>query len=303
MNDALNPGVTSETRQEATDLQSSINAELQNPKYADSRYELQRVRLVNAQRYLVTYLSRANAALRMSGSISIGGGQAQQQAPLGKRMAKDIDSLDNLTHLNDVPIEEVERRARPGGKSVSGFINNDERLIDVLKKDWQTVAALGLTHEEIGTHLEKVRVQSGAWFSEARRTTTYDCSKIAGAQLPALVERLTGSEETAQEIEVYVDGYGGHQEDIFKNADGRTVVNEREWCRDFTFTNKKTGERVVVPYGLFEYIKRYGFYEGSIAYRVDPVKIVSVLTGQSVESIQSHLQTRSANADDSKKGV
>src|SRR5262245_48823585 len=53
-----------------------------------------------------------------------------------------------------VPDEEVESRMRPGRFSQGGFLGPHERLADVLRRDSQAVAALGLTCEALAAPLE-----------------------------------------------------------------------------------------------------------------------------------------------------
>ncbi len=74
-------------------------------------------------------------------------------------MATDIHSfeqLNALTQINNVPLQVIEQRARPGSWSQGGFINQQERLVGVLKNDWATVASLGLRHSEIGEKLQYI---------------------------------------------------------------------------------------------------------------------------------------------------
>ena len=45
----------------------------------------------------------------------------------------------------DIPIEELERRMRPGAWSHEGFLGEAERLEEVLQEDRETLKELGLT--------------------------------------------------------------------------------------------------------------------------------------------------------------
>ncbi len=74
-------------------------------------------------------------------------------------MATDIHSfeqLNALTQINNVPIHVIEQRGRPGSWSIGGFLNQQERLVEVLKNDWTTVASLRLTHSKIGEKLRHI---------------------------------------------------------------------------------------------------------------------------------------------------
>ncbi len=196
-----------------------------------------------------------------------------------------LEELQTLTHINDVPISTIEDRARSRSWSIGGFLGSEERLVDVLQKDWDTVSSIGLTHVEIAGHVNKIILKAfgGPGYSEQKREVSYDFSELSDAKLPSLLE-----EGASSRLSILVDGYGGFQEDIFKtgekgSSDG-CVVNERNWCRDYTFTNLDTGKSIKVAYGVIEYIKRYGFYEGSVEYRVDPLELLIVLTGKDFNS-------------------
>ncbi len=203
-------------------------------------------------------------------------------------MATDIrtfEELNKLDHINNVPIGTIEDRARARAWSVGGFLSADERLIDVLQKDWDTVSSLGLTHVEIAGHVNKMILKAfgGLGYSENKREISYDFSELNDAKLPSLL-----TEGASSRLSILVHGYGGFQEDIFKsgekNSSDGCVVNERNWCRDYVITNLDTGESIKVAYGVIEYIKRYGFYEGSVEYRVDPLRLLTVLTGKDFQS-------------------
>lgn len=228
---------------------------------------------------------------------------AAVNAPAGpSAMAADISSLDSLTHLNGVPIATIEARAKPGGWSTGGFIGRDETFLGVLQRDWKTISLLGLTHTEMADHLRTIRAGARAFYGEQSGVTSYDYTQFPG--MKALVEGMHGASfvHRPQTIRVTVETYGGHQEDIFKTGgrmqlnQGVVVDSEWNWCRDFVYQNTTTGQKITVPYGLFEYIRRYGFYEGTTAYRVDPLQLISVITGERREDIQMFLQMREVEA-------
>jgi len=73
---------------------------------------------------------------------------------------------------NGIPIERLEKRLRPklglddweeeakehdefGDYSREGFLGNNERLLEVVKADWETVERYGTTHQEIAEALAK----------------------------------------------------------------------------------------------------------------------------------------------------
>ncbi|MBS0603875.1 MAG: hypothetical protein JSS60_02430 [Verrucomicrobia bacterium] len=267
-------------------------------------------------------------------------------------MAADIhtfDQLNSLTHMNGVPISTIEERARPGRWSMGGFLNGSERLLHVMKRDWDTVASLGLTHVELAEHIDQL-IRAGASidpqvrFGNREVTVDFDSSKVRESRLSNLHAEMnktqksvfsrffeiisirastllktegvfnklkyffesfaavfthtfnggipTGPGTVLTRIRYKEDASTGCQDDIFcrGQANGHPVdgVVSGHWHRDYTFTNVETGEEITIAYGLLEYIRRFGFYEGSVAYRADPLKLVSVLTGASVSSLQAY---------------
>ena len=63
-------------------------------------------------------------------------------------------------------LSEVERRMRPGAWFTHGFLLKDTSLAEVLAQDARTLAALGVTAEQVGRRLAEL-LQSGAksdWF-------------------------------------------------------------------------------------------------------------------------------------------
>src|SRR4051812_465800 len=80
-------------------------------------------------------------------------------AAVSKRMSSQIDCYDMMIRfggINDIPIKEIERRARPGQYAESGFLGACEWFKDVLRGDWDTVQALGMTHNQLAVQLDKI---------------------------------------------------------------------------------------------------------------------------------------------------
>ena len=65
-------------------------------------------------------------------------------------------AIPDLVKLTGVPIDVIEKRARPGQYAESGFLGPTEKLQDVLKNDNDTVNQLGTTYIELASHLKKI---------------------------------------------------------------------------------------------------------------------------------------------------
>ncbi len=84
-----------------------------------------------------------------------------------------LQQIESLTEINGVPIDEIERRARPHIRGQSGdfdfsedgFLGTNDRFKDVLRKDWETVEALGTTHLELSVHLSNIARWPGFSYS------------------------------------------------------------------------------------------------------------------------------------------
>lgn len=193
-----------------------------------------------------------------------------------QKLQQELVRIDRLAHLNGVPIEEIERRARPGQEADTGFLGYKEGLKAVLKPDRITEFQLKKSHRWFGKHLKRITLlaQKGA---EAR--DVFD--------MPYL----------GQSLRVSYVGTLGYQTSILANGkagDGRNPDNW-SWRHEMTVVNLRNGLHVLVggdvradggdgiAYGLTGYIERYGFYEGGgrrNPWRVDPAVLEAILTGR-----------------------
>ena len=72
--------------------------------------------------------------------------------------------------------------------------------------------------------------------------------------------------------------YKGIQEDLFRKDEKEYIG----WNRDIHITNLLNFKTVKIGEGVIDYIEKYGFYEGGgsqNSYRIDPQKLISILTG------------------------
>lgn len=200
------------------------------------------------------------------------------------RMATEIDRYEMIAQLekiNGTPIAEIEKRSRPGQFACSGFIGSTENFKDVLQRDWKTVQALGITHIELAAQLKAIwnRVQqsggSGISYNFSYRVDLLPNKFLQGAE-----QNLSGK----------IVHWRGYQQDIF-DRDGDKAY-QYSWDRDLILTNLSNNLSITVAYGVMDYIEKYGFYEGGgdqNSYRVDPLKLVAVLTGASVSELQAQV--------------
>ncbi len=129
---------------------------------------------------------------------------------------KEKAQIETLTSINGLSIAEIEQRARPGAYSQAGFIGKEESFKEVLRKDWETVEKLQVTHSELAEHLSYI-----IYLAERAPKSTKK-----GYFDPVVIEynvkdlkNNTISAEAPQKLEVVLMGTMGYQEDLFKPKD------------------------------------------------------------------------------------
>lgn len=201
---------------------------------------------------------------------------------------KNKEQIDNLVAINGVSIEEIEKRAK------TNFLGKDESFKEVLKKDWDTTEKLKVTHLELAAHLKNI--------IDIAKKQEGDAREIAVLYRPNDLESNT-IYASPQELEVVLEYTKGLQEDIFGHPEiphdfdeaKKEVKTPRFWNEEFTITNKSVGMTLYVNSGVLSYIKEFGFYEGggeNNQYRVDPVKVMALLTGKSVEDLKQKIEDK-----------
>jgi hypothetical protein len=94
-----------------------------------------------------------------------------------------------------------------------------------------------------------------------------------------------------QELIGQMEEQKGNQEDLFAQDDNQAYV--QGWSKRLLLINPLNKLSIIIGQGVIDYIEKYGFYEGGgnqNAYRIDPVKLVAILTGASISELQKRLQ-------------
>eukprot|EP00930_Biecheleria_cincta_P103799 TRINITY_DN9589_c0_g1_i2.p1 TRINITY_DN9589_c0_g1~~TRINITY_DN9589_c0_g1_i2.p1 ORF type:complete len:356 (-),score=65.95 TRINITY_DN9589_c0_g1_i2:39-1106(-) len=172
--------------------------------------------------------------------------------PSDTRMSEDFHSwtdLQSATGIQGVPWSELQRRCEPGagpGQTYYGWIDRGTNLLDVLREDWETVKQLKTTHLELAAHLDAIYQQGSGPV-----TLQLHCTHTRGLQEDLIAP------------DTFFLGW---------NMDWRIKSGGFE----FHIGGPDSSA------GLVKYIKEFGFYEGgdSNSYRVDPAKLVAMLTGK-----------------------
>lgn len=224
------------------------------------------------------------------------------------------EAIDSLEQLNGTMIPEIEKRARPGAYAITGFLGKKESLKDVLKTDWKVVQNLGTTHIELADQIDDIWKKEGlvlygnalkqcpvrltdsvalklaiisAIVSIAAAVVFANPFALFGLALPVALTVLAISK--LQILYVKYESTRGIQENIFEPE--KNKMHQKGWNSQIKIINLLNCQRVTIGNGVVDYIRNYGFYEGGgekNAYRVDPARLVAILTGAALASVRSH---------------
>ncbi len=189
--------------------------------------------------------------------------------------------IDALQSINGLSIEEIEQRARPGHYSCHGFIGKEENFKDVLRKDWDTVKKLNVTHQELAAHLKNI-ISIAKSVQESTKNF-FDAIEIEYE--PTSLEGNTICSRGPQKLYIGLMESKGTQEDLFqpKGENELPQVNTpKQWGDEHIFLNPNNNVKLRVTSGILSYIHEFGFYEGGgdqNPYRIDPTKVVALITG------------------------
>lgn len=210
-----------------------------------------------------------------------------------RKMAAEIANpkvIDSLLEINGNSIEKLESRLR------GQFLGQMESFKEILKEDSKTVEAVGSTHIELADHLEAI------W-----KAITTQCSPdglgISNAIFynPQDLESSTIGKGSQTQL-LFACRYDsmGLEPDVFASADFENFGNgigsdwdNPDYKKSFVIIkNPLNRESLIFRYNFINHIRKYGFYGGSskgsstTIERIDPLRIVAILTGQSVDSIK-----------------
>ena len=150
-------------------------------------------------------------------------------------------------------------RIQQGGVK-EGVLYEGESVLDILKQDWATVDRLKTTHQDIAAFLKKILVVLPRK-EERYEIKDWDIKDIT---------KSTGEKISPQSflIKYRVLSLG---------CTGQIIRCPSHYM---DITNSNTGEKIWIQPDLIDLIEKYGFYGGGDS-RIDPVKLLSVLRGES----------------------
>lgn len=172
-------------------------------------------------------------------------------------------------HSNDVLSEsewkKIERRCYKGQYSASGFLKKGEKLREVINNDMTYLKSVGISHKQISDKLEEITKK----YQEAKK-------KDMSAKPIGAIHHSLDQSYAIDNLNVSCVQYRGFQNCPFENKSFKDDETCRGSC-DYTITNNETNESTTFSYLIIHLINSHCFFEGSVDYRLDPKKAISIL--------------------------
>ncbi|MDB4582318.1 hypothetical protein N9164_04135 [Draconibacterium sp.] len=178
-------------------------------------------------------------------------------------------------------VSQITIDGRPWGSSSVGFMAEDETIMSVIYADNQTVKKLGLTHHDIARPLFH-------FWNVARDFEKYCVDTVTNQRIEIEALMYNG-----HQVRFKIQGSRGWQESIFNDeilGTGHIEIWRELSLKELDYL--KTNYTQLAPAQfeqlqkklshfhtsemVFFYINRYGFYEGHIEYRPDPITVAMV---------------------------
>ena len=260
----------------------------------DDKYALAPVTIENGKPLLYSY--KVGTYMGKDQQLLVDNGDFPELAKTGLHSD---NRLDNTKAITGIPIGIINCTGRPNAYSTTGFMAEDEDLISVLKNDNRTVKKLGLTHPELARPLYHIwnlillEYELGNWgrFYDNIKQIYYNennlnfqASGSKGWQISIFLDEIQGRHN------IHIDRKLTDKEETYLREKYSTLSPDKMKDLKFRLTNLDFSE--MLPY----YIMRYGFYEGHIGYRTDPISIAFIFGLMSLEQIDKDLGGQLYNA-------
>ncbi len=181
---------------------------------------------------------------------------------------------------------DLELRMRPGNCSEMGFLGELERLDEVIEQDSATLLALGITHEEVASALEKIVTAiedlSDELLSDDEDSEDFDRGYVDWfdpydpASIPDFAQEGLPDTETGYLLgrhHIFMLQYRGTQECPWECELGSAISS-----MNFLVMDRSTTEYFTFPGLAIHLIRHHHFFEGhGTPFRTDPEKAVRVL--------------------------
>ena len=208
---------------------------------------------------------------------------------LAQNRIHDESELRDTKTISGRSVSQITVDGRPWGSSGVGFMAEDETIMSVIYGDNQTVKKLGLTHCDIARPLFHL-------WNCSREISNYNDNP----QLNEVLQ-ISALQYNGKVINCKITGSRGWQESIFNDeilGTGHieiwrqlTLQEKAFLAREYRILTAKQMEELEKMLSYFHtgemvffYINRYGFYEGHVEYRADPVTVALIFGLTSLET-------------------
>lgn len=190
-----------------------------------------------------------------------------------------------LAEYAGMSVAALEARLGPGGCSSSGFLAPGESLGEVIHRDAVVLAQLGVPRHAVAERIDAAL--DGHWHAWFVADPSMKGNAELREQQRRREDRLRawlgnpshagGTFDLPFACKVTV--FAGHQEDPFHSIDTYGMHGDPRGACDFAISNPARGAGAVLrgPDLIAVLIRRYGFFEGAVGYRVDPARAAWVL--------------------------
>lgn len=160
-------------------------------------------------------------------------------------------------NLSSDEIERVQSVMRAGKSSNSGFLDEKELLMEVIKKDHETLQRLNITPKQIRDRLVTLYGKH-----------VWNCGKTKSFADKSLVE---------QKYEITSVTYMGAQTCPFLPEGCKSYYGYHYGDSDVTIKNIHNNKEITYNTLLPHLILEHNFFEGNVSHRLDPVQVIETL--------------------------
>mmetsp|Transcript_52185 Transcript_52185/g.113665 ORF Transcript_52185/g.113665 Transcript_52185/m.113665 type:complete len:440 (-) Transcript_52185:852-2171(-) len=218
-------------------------------------------------------------------------------APSSAPMSEDFATwkeLQNSTGIEGATWAELQMRCAPGaepGQTQGGWISDGTPILEVLRRDWDSVENMGTTHVELAAHLDAIwALGTPCDYDHPKAYIDYDVRTLPSNTL-----------NTSAPVRLYLSctHTRGIQTDLLDpNSNGFMTG----WNTDWTINDTKIKVHIGganSERGIVQYIKLFGFYEGGAynPYRINPSQLVDLLTNAENLPLEEPKYIRGAAAE------
>lgn len=188
-------------------------------------------------------------------------------------------------NFNLIPIDElkqIELNMYPKKCSNSGFLKNNEQLMDVILKDKKTLEKQNITYKQI---VDRLTTLTNKYYrliklKESHEETKYKLIRgktIGEWKKIYCIEYGEGLQLVENKFLISAITYMGAQECPFQSQNDKEYHGFDYGDTDFTIVNLNNNKKIWFNTLLIHMIDKHSFFEGNVAHRLDPINIINTI--------------------------